>query len=106
MKDMPQWLRYDHIDSDCRPIAMFEFKYRSLAALKSLQIIPRSSISEPAEPRSTRDMSRDELQKLVQQLLPMVDEQRLNISIKRERQEDSPAVEGEQRAKVRRARRP
>ncbi|KAJ4398940.1 hypothetical protein N0V91_009806 [Didymella pomorum] len=80
MKDKPQEFEFSLVEPDCIPMAVFELRYRSLAALRALQVVSHShNHHHLVGQRSTKDMSRAELQKLVQQLLV---ERPSHISIK------------------------
>ncbi|KAF1850026.1 uncharacterized protein K460DRAFT_326500 [Cucurbitaria berberidis CBS 394.84] len=56
------WWDWDIIDE---PFATFNFKYRSLDALKILQIIPRTPSPVPLEERPEDDLNLNELRQLV-----------------------------------------
>ncbi|CAO2658836.1 Nn.00g065590.m01.CDS01 [Neocucurbitaria sp. VM-36] len=59
------WSTWDQIGD---PFATVHFKYRSLSALKSLGIIPRTPSPVPLEERAEDDLSPEELRQLVRQL--------------------------------------
>ncbi|KAI4950520.1 hypothetical protein J4E91_004403 [Alternaria rosae] len=60
------WVHYDDITES--PFATFDFKYRSVNALRALGLIPREPIPLPLEERPEEELSQDELRQLVKQL--------------------------------------
>ncbi|KAI8934335.1 hypothetical protein NX059_009071 [Plenodomus lindquistii] len=70
LQEKPSCRRYNHtyIHGKDNPFAVFVFKYRSLAALKSLRIIPRSPSPIPLEDRAEEDLSPAEMLSLLKRL--------------------------------------
>lgn len=50
------------------PIGTFNFRYRSLAALKTLGVVPRTPSPEPLEWRDHTTLTVEEIQQLLQQV--------------------------------------
>ncbi|EFQ92434.1 hypothetical protein PTT_10464 [Pyrenophora teres f. teres 0-1] len=72
---------FTYVDPLKKPFAVFNFKYRSRAALKSLLIIPRSPSPVPLEERDINSLTAEESRELIRRL--------------RERDEAAPLVKRE-----------
>ncbi|KAF3007675.1 hypothetical protein E8E13_009136 [Curvularia kusanoi] len=64
-KSKSTWWDFDFVDLQCLPFATFRFKYRSLNALKSLDIVARTPSPTPLEDRPIEELSHNELTELV-----------------------------------------
>ncbi|KAJ8109122.1 hypothetical protein OPT61_g7689 [Boeremia exigua] len=60
-----KWWDFDFVDPQELPFAVFNFKYRSLDALKTLGKIPRTPSPPPLEDRPVEDLTPTELAELV-----------------------------------------
>lgn len=56
---------FDWIHSENEPLATFIFRYRSLRALKSIGIVPRTPSPEPLEERDAESLTVDEARELI-----------------------------------------
>ncbi|KAK5130485.1 hypothetical protein LTR08_002007 [Meristemomyces frigidus] len=72
------------------PFAVYEFRYRSLEALKSLLIIPRTPTPPPLEERDITTLSPDEMRELQRRARAAKDEREAKIKIKREHVDENP----------------
>ncbi|KAI8934336.1 hypothetical protein NX059_009072 [Plenodomus lindquistii] len=79
------WVDYDYVHGSHKPFAVFEFKYRSEEALKSLRIIPRTPSPVPLEDRPEEELSNEEKLELIRQFKA---EKANAARVKRERPED------------------
>ncbi|KAK4549817.1 hypothetical protein LTR36_005118 [Oleoguttula mirabilis] len=72
------------------PFAVYKFHYRSLEALKSLLIIPRTPSPPPLEERDITTLTHDELCELQRRARAARDEKETKVKIKRERADINP----------------
>ncbi|KAI6867216.1 hypothetical protein KC338_g3268 [Hortaea werneckii] len=75
------------IESVGEPFAIFEFRYRSHAALQSMGILPRSPSPTPLEDRNIEDLSPEEMRELLRRQQRQRESSKIPIKreIKRER---------------------
>ncbi|KAH7125266.1 hypothetical protein B0J11DRAFT_486692 [Dendryphion nanum] len=62
------FVKCDYVDGKACSFAIFNFKYRSLASLKDLLVVPRTPSPVPLEERPEEDLTAVELMQLVKQL--------------------------------------
>ncbi|KAK4496758.1 hypothetical protein PRZ48_012741 [Zasmidium cellare] len=77
-------------DGQHNPVATFVFRYRSMQALKSMLIIPRTPTPPPLEERDFDTLTREELKELHRRAKEAKEQEDTKRKIKRERKDENP----------------